>query len=165
MGDSLQAAQQEIAKLAAENKKLHGQVVQATDAIKEVQDQLRASKGPVVNATPFTVSSDGTFLEAIQFQATTAAELQPTDSYRQVADKTFKAHKLNPLSSTQWMAASSTVFLQPFAYPKVLAEGDPVVAAGFIVSGLRAEFSTVSQTYARTCAPWSWAWRLRSPTT
>ena len=89
MGDPLQAAQQEIAKLAAENKKLQGQVVQATDAIKEVQDQLRASKGPVVNATPFTVSSDGNFLEAIQFQATTAAELQPTDSYRQVADKTY----------------------------------------------------------------------------
>ena len=86
MGDPLQAAQQEIAKLAAENKKLQGQVVQATDAIKEVQDQLRASKGPV---TPFTVPSDGNFLEALQFQATTAAELQPTDSYRQVADKTY----------------------------------------------------------------------------
>ena len=62
MGDPLQAAQQEIAKLAAENKKLQGQVVQAADAIKEVQDQLRASKGPVVNATSFTVPSDGNFL-------------------------------------------------------------------------------------------------------
>ena len=138
-----EAALKELAKLSADNKVLQGQVTAASEAVKVTEEKLRIAMNPAVPSTTFTVPNVN-FLDALQQQTNSAMELQPTDNYRQVADKTFKAHKLAPLTSTQWMAASSSVFLQPFAYPKVLAEGDPVVAAGFIVSGLRAEFSTIS---------------------
>ena len=138
-------SQKEMAKLALENKTLQQKVTSATDAVKAATEKLAAAgvAPPYTNPNSFAVPG-GNWIEALQHQATTAAELQPTDNYRQVADKTFKLHKITCLTNTQWMAASSFVFLQPFAYPKILAEGDPHVAAGFIVSGLRAEFSTVS---------------------
>ena len=106
------AALKEVAKLSADNKALQSQVITASEAVKVTEEKLRIATNSAVPSTSFTVPN-GNFLEALQQQTLSAMELQATDSYRQVADKTFKAHKVTPLTSTQWMAASSSVFLQP----------------------------------------------------
>ena len=149
MSDVLAATQAELAKVSATLKTVTTQHQQALAGIQAnnqaLQDELAKRPPAAADGTGFTVPvTSANFLEALQQQTATAAELLPSDTYKQVADKTFKANKLTPLTGTQWMAASSSVFLQPFAYPRILAEGDPGVAAGFIVSGLRAEFANVS---------------------
>ena len=151
------AAEGEILVLLAKNKALESQNKVLDTQARSVSNELAAAKTHLDElqkkipdvavappATTFIPTHGVNFVQALQEQVAAGSELQPTDSTTQVANKTFKVHKIPLLSASQWMAASADVFRNPFAYPKIMADGQPELAASFIVGGLRAEFSIVS---------------------
>ena len=154
---SAKAAQDEIIVLLAknkalelENKALDSQTRSVSNELATAKTTLQALQKKTADApapateTSFIPTAGVNFMQALQEQAIVASELQPTDTTTQVANKTFKVLKIPLLSASQWMAASADVVRNPFAYPKIMADGQPELAASFIVGGLRAEFGLVS---------------------